>query len=136
MPLYGDVSFRLADQSYTVRFGNLAWDAIYRALGDANQASVVARVLSGDKDARDVLLREGLATYQPEITTAETRILYDQLPREGERSLWSATWEALSISLPKLVAAFEAAIRGDLVAPPPARIQTNDQPMKRSARKH
>jgi hypothetical protein len=137
MALYGDVSFTLGGRTYTVRFGNLAWDAIYKALGVAEPSTVIARVIGGDKEARDVLLREGLATYQPEITTAEARTLYDQIPIEGERSLWSATWEALAVALPKLVAALEAAIRGELPPPPPPKpTPTTGRRTRRSATKH
>jgi hypothetical protein len=136
--LYGDVTFTLSGRAYTVRFGNLAWDAIYKALGVADPAAVIARILAGDKDARDVVLREGLATYHPEITTEEARTIYDQIPVEGERSLWSATWEALSIALPKLAAALEAAIRGELVLPPTRDLTPKPTPSpqtKRSAKR-
>jgi hypothetical protein len=131
--LYGDVDFKLAGRAYTVRFGGLAWDEIFRELGLGQHAAVILKA-SADPAARDVLLRAGLATYHPETTIEDVRRLYDEIPREGETRLWAAAWEAIGICLPKMVATFEALAAGETPAAEPAVAQKTTPP-RRSSKK-
>jgi len=128
---YGDVAFTLAGKSYAVRYGNLAWDRIKTTLGVSNPAAGIALAMGGNDAARDAILLGGLLAYHKTITADDVRALYDEIPKEGERSLWSACWEAIGVSLPEFKKRMEAALAGpkaDVANPSP-------KPPKRTGRR-
>lgn len=127
---YGDVRFRLAGRDYAIRYGNLAWDRVNRVLGTASPAQVLALVFGEDR-ARDAFLHAGFAAYHPELTLEQVRVLYDELARDGERSLWDATWEAVGFAMPELKILDKAARPND----EPAAAASPKTPAKRSGKR-
>lgn len=116
---YGDVQFVSDGKTYTVRYGNLAWDELRRKLGSDTSFGCLLKARQ-DPEAFLAIVHEGLGYYQPELTRDQARLLYDEIPRPGERNLSAAVWEAIELSLPEIKAVLEGARPKAVPAAPPS----------------
>lgn len=127
---YGDVGFVADGKTYTVRYGNLAWDALKRKLGAPTEIGCLLKAREST-EAFLVFVREGLATYHPDLSADEVRQLYDELPQPGEKGLNSAAWEAVELALPEL-----KKIAGDSAGPKAQPAASPSKTPKRSSKPH
>lgn len=117
-PRYGDVVFKLAGESYVVRYGVEAWDSLKRSLGVTTEIDVVRKVLT--PEFLHTFLHAGLLWYYPDTTTAFVRELNDELPQEGERTFQAAAWDALMTAAPEIKRVLESAVEGAVPKDPPS----------------
>lgn len=114
---FGDVDFLADGKTYTVRYGNLAWDELKRKLVADTELGCL---LAAKKDSAALMLvvREGLAAYHPDLTLEQVIELNDEIAQPGQKNLSQAVWEAAMLSLPELKKMAEGEGRGPKAIPP------------------
>jgi hypothetical protein len=98
---YGDVSFVLDGQSYTVRLGNLEWLHLQEEFGVEGIAQAILASAQSTKNTI-ALFRVALSRKHADLTDPDVCNLMDCRAGEGEKTLAQAVDEAIRFSLPKL----------------------------------
>lgn len=114
---YGDVRFVTGGKTYTVRYGNLAWDELRRRLGATSEIGCLLKARESPQTLLD-FFQVGLEAYHPGLSLDAVRQLYDEIPAPGEKGLNAAAWEAVTLALPELRAIAEGS--GPKAKAPPA----------------
>lgn len=93
--MYGDVTVRLAGESYVLRYPNAAWDSLKHAFGVPTEVGCIDRAKS--TAGMLVVLQAGLACYHSDLDVE--RILELQALK-SERTLSATAWEAVVLAMP------------------------------------